>query len=378
MNFREREGWLRYDVNRILKEKHKDLFEPVWKSKIKESMDYLFDRERWWLIILVIFSVFMLSLIDINSLDFLDISYETAKFIIDQRTANIAAIISMTLAVVGFLISNLAIKESFAYGILFKHSKLYPIIYFTLGTIGCLIIISTLRNDIEQTYYFPKLVVTGTYMVLIVLILIGYLFRTIIHFTNSKRIWDLLEHELINEAKRNIKAWLIIKYSKQEYNKFMKKHNLKIYDFMTAFSDIDLSQDTNIPEENVRDKKVEEKIVKDVNLYALSVFIYPKRTAAKIYYSELALDSLTTESDNYIWVKGISNSENDKKALKKCLILEKKQEKKQEKKGDIKNDVRKHFDEKLEEWASKSEYRNLDGLLKSYTELYKLQMKNQA
>lgn len=370
---RQHDNWLKYKVDKIIKIKHQELFEPAWKKTFSRCLNYTLHRERWWLILLIILSLYILSIV-LDCLNILSIKPDTAKAIIDQRTANIAAIISMTLAVVGFLISNLAVKESFAYGLLFKNSKLYPIIYFTLITIASLIIISTLRDTIKSEHIYARLVITGTYLVLCVLILIGYLFRTIIHFTNSKRIHQLLHAELIIEAKMNIKKGLIEKYSKKEYNKFMEMIGLKKYDWAEAWEPTHLNFDIKeVEETEITESKKKEYIVRDINLVDISVLIHPKKTAEKIYYSELGINSVITELDNFVWEKGKINSLKEKKALRKCLVLNKATEKEKQ----SNEHVRKYFDLKLGELVDESKHKSVTDILESYIELYEIQMKHQ-
>lgn len=119
--FRNHKGWLRYTVKSMIKERHADLFQSFWATNLKKIKDYVFDRNRWWLILITVSIVFTAGgIINIDFLNILDINEATANILVDQRTGNIAAITAITLVVVGFLINNLAVKESFAYRLLFK------------------------------------------------------------------------------------------------------------------------------------------------------------------------------------------------------------------------------------------------------------------
>ncbi|MBK8344748.1 MAG: hypothetical protein IPL12_16550 [Bacteroidetes bacterium] len=106
--------------------------------------------------------IFIISpFIDISVLNIIDIKSETAVYIVYQRTASIATIISITLVVVGFILNNLAVKSALVYRLLFKKSLLYPIIYLTLSTIACFIAASTLRDSLPS-FEFTRVVMAGT------------------------------------------------------------------------------------------------------------------------------------------------------------------------------------------------------------------------
>ncbi|MFW5983468.1 MAG: hypothetical protein ACOCQ4_03120, partial [bacterium] len=201
--FRNHNGWLKYKTTSVIRKNHQDLFLSFWRASIINFKEYAFDRNRWWFILILVIIVFAVGgIINVDFLNFIELTEPTAQILVDQRTGNIAAITAITLVVVGFLINNLAVKESFAYRLLFKHSYLYPVIYLTLSTIGCFFIVSTLRDELPSIRFINS-VLAGTYLALIVLILIGFLFKRIIDFTNDRIIRRLLHNELIEEGIRN-------------------------------------------------------------------------------------------------------------------------------------------------------------------------------
>ena len=200
--FKNSDNSLKHRAEEFIRHNYEDLYNDIRKERRNRAINYILDRKRWWLIILIVGNAFfLLPLINIETLNIINLKYKTAETIIDQRTSNLAAIISMTLVVVGFLINNLAVKESFAYKILFKNSNFYPIIYFTLSTICCFIILSTLRESLPNSDYFIRSVLVGTYLSLLILIFIGILFIRIITFTNNKEIKKIYSNELMKESK---------------------------------------------------------------------------------------------------------------------------------------------------------------------------------
>ena len=371
--FRLNNNWLRFRVNKLIRRNHEDLFNSSWHTKISNFKEYTFHRDRWWLILAFVIVVFSIgSFVDLSFLNFIKINGNTAKILVDQRTGNIAAITAITLVVVGFLINNLAVKESFAYRLLFKHSYLYPTIYLTLSTVGCFFIISTLRDQLNETS-FKNTVLAGTYLAIVILILIGFLFKTIIEFTNDRTIKKLLHEELMTEAKLNLKVILTKQYSAQLYNQVVTEKGAKEYNWAEAldFAKTDIKV-KEFDENDLNSLKSKEQRIGDINVKRILKFIAKRsKNSGQVFYQKMALENIMTEWDNYLWQKDNPNSENDKTFLKKSLVLTKPKEIEKDKES-----VRKYFDQKLETLANNSEHRDLENILESYVDLYKLQMKH--
>ena len=203
--FRTNNKWLRHRTITYLRENHKGLYEPTHKSIVRQFKNFVSESNQWWFVFLFVLTLFIISpLINFDFLKFLKIDYQTATLIVDQRTANIATIISITLVVVNFIITNLAHKSSVVLSLLFKKTLLYPIIYLTLSVIGIFIAISTLRETLEP-FVFIRVVLAGTYFAILILILIAILFRKVLLFSNEIEIEKMLEEELMIEAKDNLK-----------------------------------------------------------------------------------------------------------------------------------------------------------------------------
>jgi hypothetical protein len=368
---RNNKKWLKYEVENILNKNCPDLsFNP--KSRFKKISKFVFNKKQWWLIILGIFCFHLFGLvININFLNKLHLKIDSAKLIVDNRAANTVTIISMTLAVVGFLLSNIATKDNYAYKLLFKHSKLYSIIYFTLGTIASLIIISLLKDTITSEYYYSRLAISGTYLVIIVLFLIGFLFRSIIHFTNSKKIQKLLHEELMEESKEYLREIIFRKISRDEFNKRMKDAGAVEYNF---FNSMDFSSNSSVVELNnteVKNLLPDPKIIFDINIKKISDFISKKKKNDTVYFNEIRLNEVSIQFDGYLHFGTAANTNKENRYLRNSLIL--KDPPAEEK---LSNEVRMYFDSKLEEYSSENKYKNLESLLSSYVSLYEMEMKN--
>lgn len=166
--------------------------------------------------IIIICTYILSRLINIPFFVFVTIDQDIASIFIDQKTSNVATIISIKLAVVGLLLGNLAIKEAITYNLMFVRSCVHLIVTYTLTTIFCQIVTSTFRKSAPTgyEYLYPKAVLAGTDMVISILFLIGYLFKTVMLFSNSNALQQILKQELIVETQQNIHVFLLNKISK--------------------------------------------------------------------------------------------------------------------------------------------------------------------
>ena len=306
----------------------------------------------------------------LSFLNCLDFDVALAKSIIDQRTTNIAAITSISLVVVGFLLTNLALKSPLTIKILFKESYLYLTVYLVFSTIICLILLSTFRDTLDP-YVFTRTVLAGTYLCILILILIGYLFSNIIRFTDEKHISGLLKKELLNEGKEQLKLLFLKKYSAEIYSDFAsKKCTLYIFELSLPnfFSgNFTVSKASPDDQENYR-------ILKDVNLMFLSVFMFIKKLNKKntLNFKPLKINESFDYNEDMIWTNSNSNSRFEKWFLKKSMIVSKDFEIKKEN-----STYRNEFDKMIIELAEENKYKKLESTLDAYLDLYKLQILNQ-
>lgn len=369
--FVDREKWLRSKVIKELRDRYDLLFAPSWKKLLTGLKDYLFDRRRWWLILIFVVTFFVFGgLVDIEFLKFIKVEGETARALVDRRTANIAGITSITLVVVGFLINNLAVKESFAYRLLFKHSYLFPITYFALSTIACFFIASTLRDELGEER-FVNVVLAGTYLALVILLLVGFLFKRIIDFTNYKTIRTLLHRELMMEASKNLRLALINRHSERVYCETLNQMGIEEYSWAEALGTSGFVYKGSLTEV---DQSKKEKLLHNVNLKRLRKFVQTKKKDSnKLLYEKLHLGKVVSEIDDFILVKDQQNSKMERRYLRGSIIL-----KRMRKDSPGEESVRQYFDQKLEFFVKNDDYRDLEEILDSYYELYELQMKHQV
>ncbi|KGO83745.1 hypothetical protein IP98_01573 [Flavobacterium cauense R2A-7] len=364
-----KKSWLRNRTHSEIKKNYNELYKSRWKNLCFRFSELIVESKNWWIVILTVLSIYIISgLLNINFLNILEIKYETAKILVDQRASNIATIISITLVVVGFMINNLAVKEPFAYRLLFKKSYLYPIIYFILSVIGFFIILSTLRDHLNE-FLFVRLVLTGTYLAIVVLFVIGSLFATIIKFSNKNEIKKLFRRELTSEAYKHLKLHLLEKTSKQIFNDTLQSIGLKKYDFWNNFN---ISNSTKVDvgyyDDKQQPKEVERKVVYDIDIEGIAKIVKNSKTK-DLSYKELFIGDITTSPHESI----IDLDEKSKNKLKKCFTLKKVRNKESENN----NLARTFFDEKIDEYSSNGNHKDLEDILDAYYELYEIEIKYQ-
>ena len=101
------------------------------------------------------------------------------------------------------------------------------------------------------------------------------------------------------------------------------------------------------------------------------MFIRANSSSERVYYTDLYLGCLVNDGDNFIWANDRENSISEKKKLRRAIVVETHPVKQKDNLA-----MRRYFDQKLEEWSEAGEAKNINDLLKSYLELYELQMKN--
>jgi hypothetical protein len=345
---------LRNEVNAILIETHSDLL--LQQSFWKKYLDKLALRKNWWLVSINVIGLFLLlAFVKIPFLDFIKIDIKTAETLIDQRTSNVATVISMTLAVVGLLLSNMAIKDSQTYKLLFVKSRLYLTIYFTLSTIFLLIVISTLRDTLkEYDHLYQQMVLAGTYLVLLVIVVLGNLFLSIVNFADSSKIMNVLKTEFMIETKIVLLENLWQKYSKEKFNRLMA--NLHISPMPNSVK--------------LADSAHPEKMIYDMNLHNLEKALADLSKSQLWYYvAPFSLYANTRHYQGFISMNGAEPAKN--KATRKCLVLKSANQITKKDPG-----LNGYFGNKLVEYTREQKKEKIEEVLNLFLEVYILEMKH--
>ncbi len=365
--FRQNKKWLLFTVKAELKRRHPDLF-PSWqKNRRRTITDYILDQKRWWLVALFTLTVFFVfPFIPTHFINILVLKPETVQIIVDQRTANIATIISITFVVIGFLINNIAVKEPLAYRLLFKHSRLYPIIYLTLSIIGCFVITSALRDCLHPGT-FTRIVLAGCYLVLILLILIGWLFRSIIKAISPQEIIKLLEIELLEECKLAIRMELIKRNSTSLYSSLMTKYGFKEYNMSEALASEE--EPISVVEHRGPLPATKTYIVQDVKIATIQKLI-KKMGGQNKYFKKLGIDTPITPPAPYVWIQKKTQAKSVERKIQKSVLLGV-----PKKSNENYTTFRQHFTEKIEQLVEGNHHRELEKYLEVYYKLQEMELK---
>ncbi|OIP82246.1 MAG: hypothetical protein AUK44_08290 [Porphyromonadaceae bacterium CG2_30_38_12] len=295
---------LRKTVDKKLKEQNKDLFE----SKIVMFWNFAKNNKNWWIISVIVFIIFFfLQFINIPLLNFISIKEDTVKSLIENRTTNIVTLISVTFAVIGFLIANLAIKDSYTYNILFKKSSFFPVVYFALSLIVMFILLSTLKDSFLPIYNARTLIV-GSFLLICVIFCVGYLFTQLVKFTNHKHILKLTKNEFLKEAKENLKIIGRKQLSEKIVNElgFSKFSNFRYSPYVKA--------DFRVPKGHI--------IISDVKINKLTELSSSIHSKEEILINNVRLYKEVNADDSFFYVAP-NNIIKHKKLLKKlnsCIV----------------------------------------------------------
>lgn len=363
---------LRKSILETLKEDQPDLYISKKPNILKNFISYLSDKRHWWTIPPLVIGIYIaLTLINIPFFAVVSIDEKIADTLIDQRTSNVATIISMTLAVIGLLLGNLAIKEPITYNLLFIRSRVHLIVTYTLSTILCLILTSTLRNStpVGYEYLYPQAVLAGTYMVISILFFIGYLFRTVMLFSNSHELQQVLKDEFFSEAKKNIRLHLLNKLSKQRYIDLMRRMEYTEASFWSGLGGVIIeNEDDNV------DLFKDDKLIYDINLIDLEARLKKCDPAISKEYLALGINEVSGSHTSYISIN-VSGSCVDIK-FNKIKLEHYLVRKSADQLLSPSFEFAKYFEGKLEEYAEQGKIKKANEVLALFGDIYELEMKH--
>lgn len=342
---------IKRDVNKLIRKKNPDLF-----CKIKYSiLNWINYYRNWYYIVLsVLFVFFILHTIDIPILDIITIKDSSVKALINNRTNNIVTMISVTFAIIGFLIANLAIKESFTYNLLFKKSGFFPIIFIALSLITCFIALSTFC-DLFPIYYQRNALLVGTYLIIFIVLLIGYLFTRLVRFTNQNYILELVQKELNSESKLNLLLLGQTLISRDE----VKKLGLNQYSIASLKKKT--KGNFRLPSEH--------NIVTDIKIRKLRKEIELIEDKNKIFINKLFLNrQIISNEDGFFFVNEDENPiiKQDIDKLNKCIVTSKKSK-------ETYTEAKEYVLQKLQENIKSNNDKLVGSYLDMLLEVYKLQ-----
>lgn len=352
-----------------MEDQHPDLIKDVNIQKRRLFINNILSLNNWYITVFGTI-IFYLTVTGITVLTGISLSPKDYPVFIDQRSSNLATIGGMCLTVITFLMSNIAVKEPYAYKLLFTSTKMYAAIFFVLTSLGCFVMVSTLRNNIPAAYY-PYFVISSSFVFLTVLVVIGYLFSRALYYTNPKQIDEFMNRELQLNASIIILHGLMKKYSLDRYQAVLGQQAAIPYLPRDHFKPSWFTTPTIwMTSEEVVEIEKKQKYVLDINMVLLANYL--QRTEKPVYYHNLAFNELTDQSDHYIFRTEIENSREEKKALRDILYLTSQ--------GIVFSpvlEIREHFDEKMILYSEKGQIKELQRILKGLTDIFNLQALHQ-
>lgn len=333
----------------------------LYENYCRMFLNHFFNFKNWYYVLmstLIIF--FFLEKIDIDSLNIIDVDSNEVKQLVENRTTNIVTLISVTFAVIGFLIANLAIKDSYIYNLIFKKSRFFSVTYFVLTLISSFIILSTLKSHFELEYV-KRVYMSGTYLILIAIILIAYLFTRLIKYTNDKYLHEIIKDDFSLESKKYLTGVLIESYMKGIlFNEIgFKRYNSMLQNILIGFPD------DNLPSNSiVKDVKIEKikKILQQNQIPHDSVYVNLN------YYNKLSIND-----NGFFFISNNLQNVNFEEVIRelnKCVTLQK---------AEVEQlpivAVLDYINQKIVEHTSKNNHKQVSEFMNMYLEFYELELK---
>jgi hypothetical protein len=349
---------LKQQANKKVEKENSFLYEKFYVI----CFNHLLDSKHWYYIVFFTLSFFFfLQIIDIDFLNNLEITDKDVKILIESRTTNIVTLISVTFAIIGFLIANLAIKDSYIYNLIFKNSRFFSIAYFVLSLIASFIILSTLREYISIDNV-KRILIAGTYLILIGIFLIGYLFTRLILYTNDKFLNKIVGDDFNFESKQYLRDMLTEDYMKGILFKELGFGNYNTNFYQNQFS-------------SYNDGKLTvNSIVKDIKIESVKKILKENNISHNIVYLNVNYEEKFAINQNgFFFILNSNNNINYEEIIKKlnsCIILQK---------NDIEllsiESVIDYINDKVVEHTSKNNHKKATEFTEIYSKYYELQIK---
>jgi hypothetical protein len=268
---------LRKEVENVVGREYSDVQRA--KNKARNFINHVLNERigGLWVVIIPLISFIIGQIFRPKFLQVIPLSLDSSKTIIDQRITNLVTIFSISMVVIGWLFTNISIKDGISYKLLFKWTYLFPIFYFIVALLICLIICSLLR---ESKYLdLGAFVVTGTYLIVVALVLISSMFYRLIIAVGKDFHFKVLEKEVLNEVRLNSFRKITERVSRKIYSTVLEEAGFTKY---IGFSD-NLSDHQGI---NILPREEEPA---STGTAAMETYMSPKfqRKISDIYISKL-------------------------------------------------------------------------------------------
>ena len=374
---RENENWLRYRVDKTIARKHSSLLNAIKKRNTRNFFTEWISTEHWYVTVLLTLLVFLAGTLVFHVFD-LPKDHPKNDFataikdiggLIESRTSNLSTIAGLSLAVIAFLMGNIAIKENYAFQIVLEKTKFSTVVIAVLTALIFFVLIGTFRSIYKPDEWYLDLMLSAMFVFIGILILIGYIFRSAIRYTNPNAIDELVNETMILNASCIIYDGLVPTYSLAEYQQLMAQRGCTKYDVGAHFDKdwFNFSM-TKLTPEQIRAREARQVYITDVNMIGLSAYLHSKKDE-KLYYHDTFIGLRTDNLENYAFQLNVENDRGTKTALRNFIRSSR------SKKDTLAlTELRKHYDTRLIDYAEAGKDKELHRLLNGLSQLYELQM----
>ena len=218
---------LKTQATKLLKKNYPKLtitWQQEWRDKVSSDQSY------YWIVlgILILFGITILKncFPNFTALNWIVLSKETAKTILENRIGNIATMVGFSLSIATFLITNTEKKGKENREILIKKTYLYPTLYLALVILFFFFIVSVCKDSLSERL-FCDFVLVLHYLILGLILAIIFLFKNIIHIFNPSFTDKWLEENVILSVKKGLEKMLLAEVSGQLYEAFISSVDSK-------------------------------------------------------------------------------------------------------------------------------------------------------
>ncbi len=188
-------------TRKVINKSYPDLEEEIYKNRFNKFWRFFKSKKGFLIITPLTLLLYVIAYIIDNKLSFVILDRQDALSYMENRIANIAVMISVTLVVIGFLFNNANYRSRYTLEIIFMRFKLFPIVYFSLSSVSIMILV-VLYNRMFSDVSIVNFAVCSNYLTITFLMILGYLITSIILFTDKRIIRKEIMKELIREAKK--------------------------------------------------------------------------------------------------------------------------------------------------------------------------------
>jgi hypothetical protein len=364
---------LRKKTRQFAREYFPDVFIPQRTSIRKEILDFINDSKTGLFVFPITLLVFVIVQCLPDKHAIFHIKSETANGIVDQRVSNLATIFSITLVVIGWLITNISSKEFISYKLLFRKTYLYPIFYFVVSIIICLIVASLFKD--VACFDMGDIVLSGTFLIIVALILIVFVFKQLIKVVDSAFFLSSMKEMVIAEYHEKARDHITWQKSRKIYDEVFTNRNFHPYKpfwfGLNNYKGFNLTPHETTQQAVLSFASEKDFRVHDVKINKLSEYVATLDVTNPAYFQALHLDEVIHENHYLFFIQNnVVMGYDIESRFKEIYCLKKpRKEKKQEKAW------KDYLDERLLKEVEDGKVENVLKCLEVYTMIFDLENK---